>query len=386
MCPRFESRWYHSLRQCAGAAFFLTFAKIKSVHQLERQLAALISDLEMDCVAWVREKNLDARLIDCYREQILCHCSAPLVELDVDGGEKLKQWAALEETLQQFEEWGITRSSLVLTTGGGALSDAFGLAASIWKRGCRVIHMPTTSLAAIDAAWGGKTALNWHGAKNQIGTFHQPVHVHLDARWMHTLDSRNFRAGLAEAAKHALLDTAAFKLFQESTPTWPMRSEEDEDQWTSWLRNSARVKQSIVAADEFEKGERVTLNLGHTVAHALEAFAHEKNVDLLHGEAVAVGLHFAFFEASEGALADALVNPSQFEPIAWITQWLNDHIPTPNFTLPSSDAMWHWMTHDKKNQRDEVRDVAWRGVGNVVWPVSWQKETFEATWNRFSRL
>ena len=172
----------------------------------EQRLANVLTELQPDCVAWIHEDILAPSFSSNMNRPFerAAFNAFMLPECKVENN--AKRWESLPELFDLFGAWGLTRRSVVLTTGGGALSDAVGMATSIWKRGMRVVHMPTTPLAAVDAAWGGKTAFNWRGAKNQVGTIHLPEHVHLDARWMQTLGAREFRAGLAEAVKHAMLD------------------------------------------------------------------------------------------------------------------------------------------------------------------------------------
>ena len=135
-----------------------------------------------------------------------------------------------------------------------------------------------------------------------------------------------------------------------------------------------------------EQGERNLLNLGHTVAHALEAATADQGEPLLHGEAVAVGLRFALFEASEGVLSKEPLGEKSAADSTWIEHWLQTHLPMPEMTWPTAEVLWPWMIQDKKNVHVEVRDMAWRGVGQIHWPVTWEKSAFEATWTRFLRL
>ena len=235
MCPRFESRWYHVRRQCSGAAFFVTFVSMSEVMSTpEQRLANVLTELQPDCVAWIHEDILAPsfwsvmnRLFEnvAFHAFMLPECK---VESNANTGNRFR-------TVRSFGAWGLTRRSVVLTTGGGALSDAVGMATSIWKRGMRVVHMPTTPLAAVDAAWGGKTAFNWRGAKNQVGTIHLPEHVHLDARWMQTLGAREFRAGLAEAVKHAMLDPKALTWMQSHDN--PQAEDIHWEEMTRWFEN-----------------------------------------------------------------------------------------------------------------------------------------------------
>ena len=220
---------------------------------------------EPDRVVWIYERDLQEELLQEYREALHATYGSLAGECSLAGGEPLKTWGQVEQLLAKFRNWGVTRATVVVTTGGGALSDAVGFAAAIWKRGVRLIHIPTTPLAAVDAAWGGKTGINWGGSKNQLGTFAPPLAVHLDARWMRTLPSREFHAGLAEVAKHALLDEAAFVACRDNVPPWPP-SAQGHLAWTQFLEQSAQVKQNVVQEDPEERGVRCILNLGHTVA------------------------------------------------------------------------------------------------------------------------
>ena len=365
--------------------FFVTFVAMSEVMpSTEQRLAIVLKELQPDCVAWIHEDALAPLLIERYESAFLDSGILGLHVSKMKGGEQAKHWESLPRLFDLFGEWGLTRRSVVLTTGGGALSDAVGMAASLWKRGMRVVHMPTTPLAAVDAAWGGKTAFNWRGAKNQVGTIHLPQHVHLDARWMQTLSPREFRAGFAEAVKHAMLDPKALKWMQSHEI--PQAENTNWEEMTQWFENMSLPKRAIVDADLNEQGERNVLNLGHTVAHALEAAAADEGETLLHGEAVAIGLRFALFEAEESALATEILDQKAQDEAAWIEQWLQAHLPVPELTWPTEDALWHWMNHDKKNRHAEVRDMAWRGTGRIHWPLTWEKSAFEATWKRFLRL
>ena len=337
-----------------------------------------------DSVVWVHERDLDEALLAEFREALTEACGAIAGECSLKGGEHLKTWTSIDKLLAQFRDWGVTRASVVVTTGGGALSDAVGFAAAIWKRGVHLIHIPTTPLAAVDAAWGGKTGINWGGSKNQLGTFALPLAVHIDARWMQTLPAREFKAGLAEVAKHALLDKTAFATCSENMPTWPT-SPEGLASWTQLLSQSAQVKQGVVEQDPEERGVRCILNLGHTVAHAVEACTAATPAPWLHGEAVASGLHFALFEMTQLSLSARPAGAQAEVQAVSMVQWLSKHVPVPKSWPFAAQDLWAHMVHDKKNVGDEVRDVAWRGVGDVVWPVHWKKDAFEATWEAFVR-
>ena len=345
-----------------------------------------LRNVQPDGVAWIREESLETALVSEYRDALRSLGIQVMLETEFTGGEALKTWNLLPPLLAMFQSSGLTRRSVVITTGGGALSDFVGFAASIWKRGMQVAHIPTTTLAAVDAAWGGKTGVNWGEIKNQVGSFHPPVFVHLDSRWMKTLPQREFQAGLAEAAKHAMIDP---QVNLSPTPSFAdliQGLDSSVNAWNVWLSESAAVKTHIVAQDPHEEGMRIVLNLGHTVGHALESACLSTSTPILHGEAVALGLAFAMWEAEHTALHDEPLSKDAKQEADACRVWLNEHIPTPLSTLPEAEVLWPFMVQDKKNFGDEVRDVAWRGTGHLVWPVSWKKATFEATWNGFVRF
>ena len=329
----------------------------------------------MDALYWIHEEGLDATCVEAYREALQESTSVPLKIFVASGGEQMKSWDHLPSLLQAFSHHRLSRHSVVLTTGGGAMSDAVGFAASIWKRGMRVAHVPTSTLAMVDAAWGGKTAFNHDGKKNQLGTFHAPLFVHIDACWLNTLPERHRRSGLAEVAKHAMLDPI---LGWNHLKDWPDWSPTDQDvlrTWTDRMKDSAEAKRRIVEEDPFETGRRATLNLGHTIGHAVEAHFSATNAPWLHGEAVALGLRFAIFVAAESS-------PDDFQPLK---DWLQRQVPLPSVKFPTANELWPIMKHDKKNSLGEVREVHWKGWGDVVWPEILEKDAFKATWPAFLR-
>lgn len=188
-------------------------------------------------------------------------------------------WSALADG-------GASRHSLMVCLGGGMVTDLGGFAASTFKRGLRFINIPTTLLAMVDAAVGGKTGVNFNALKNEIGVFNEAAIVVIDTDFLRTLDKRNMLSGYAEMLKHALLHDEAM---------WAEHLKMDFNdinyaQLQKLVEQSIEVKRHIVTIDPHEKGLRKALNLGHTVGHALESFAMETGRPVLHGYAVAWGL------------------------------------------------------------------------------------------------
>jgi 3-dehydroquinate synthase len=206
--------------------------------------------------------------------------------LEMPDGERFKRLATLEKLAEKLVKLGADRGAILIALGGGVVCDVTGFLASVYMRGIDVIQVPTTVLAQVDAAIGGKTGVNLRAGKNLLGTFHQPRVVLIDPAVLATLPSREYRAGLYEALKCGIIgDAGLFRLFEDRR-----REILDRDAGVveEVIADSVRLKAAVVSADEREGGLRQVLNLGHTIGHALEAETHY--TQLLHGEAVAWGM------------------------------------------------------------------------------------------------
>ncbi|MGH9039479.1 MAG: 3-dehydroquinate synthase [Acidimicrobiia bacterium] len=214
------------------------------------------------------------------------------VELFLMGdGEEAKSLATVEDLCRRFAAWGLLRGDAVVALGGGVVGDTAGFAAAAYHRGVACLQAPTTLLAQVDAAIGGKTGVNLPEGKNLIGAFHQPVGVLADVATLTTLPEREYRSGLGEVAKYAFMGDAGLTARLTSPEGAAALAARDPDTLVEVVAASAAIKAGVVSADEHERtGLRATLNYGHTLAHALETAGH---YDLLHGEAVSVGLVFA---------------------------------------------------------------------------------------------
>jgi 3-dehydroquinate synthase len=206
--------------------------------------------------------------------------------LGMPDGERHKRLATVEKLAECMVERGADRDSVVIAFGGGVVGDVAGLLASVYMRGVRVVQIPTTVLAQVDASVGGKTGVNLGQGKNLIGTYHQPAAVLIDPSVLTTLPAREFRAGLYESLKCGVIGNAGlFRLIQEQPA--PLLAREP------WILErvitaSVRLKAAVVSQDERENGLRRILNFGHTIGHALEAETNYRKY--LHGEAVAWGM------------------------------------------------------------------------------------------------
>lgn len=207
-------------------------------------------------------------------------------------GEEAKVLATVEDLARGFAAWGLLRDDAVVALGGGVVGDTAGFAAACYYRGVDVVQVPTTLLAQVDSAVGGKTGVNLPEGKNLVGAFHHPLGVVADVETLASLPEREYRSGLGEVAKYALMDeeaaAGAAEILERETTRVLGR---DPAVLTELVARCVAAKAAVVEADPGERtGRRALLNLGHTLAHALETAG---GYDLFHGEAVAVGLVFA---------------------------------------------------------------------------------------------
>jgi len=205
---------------------------------------------------------------------------------EMPDGERAKRLANLEKLAEKLIEAGADRQSVIVALGGGVVGDVAGFLASVFMRGIPVVQIPTTLVAQVDSAIGGKTGVNLTSGKNLLGTFHQAACVLVDPDVLATLPEREYRSGLFEAMKYGVIrDRRIFEMMEKNRDALLGR---DGDLLEQLIADCIRVKADVVSSDERESGERRILNYGHTIGHALEAETRYKT--LLHGEAVGWGM------------------------------------------------------------------------------------------------
>ncbi|WP_294123838.1 3-dehydroquinate synthase family protein [Sphingomonas sp.] len=291
-------------------------------------------------------------------------------------GEAAKDWAVLHRLLSEFAERNATRSTPIVALGGGSVGDVAGLAASLFKRGCPIIHLPTTLLAQADSAIGGKTAIDAFGEKNLVGTFHQPALVVVDPAFLDTLDERQLRSGYAEVVKYGLIDDPAFFAWCEINGLGVLAGHRDLRQQA--IETAIRSKARIVASDvEDRTGRRALLNLGHSFGHAIEAEAGLGAV--LHGEAVALGIALAFRFSSELKICPAADTERVISHLA------KSGLPTRLADVGLAKAggrLVEWMRRDKKSSQSRVALVLARGIGKAFLETAVDAERLAAFLDR----
>jgi len=275
--------------------------------------------------------------------------------LFLPGGEDQKRLAPLEQIAEEMVRRGGDRSSLVIAFGGGIVSDMAGFLAAIFMRGIPVLQIPTTLLAQVDAAIGGKTGVNLVAGKNLIGSFHQPLAVLVDPAVLSTLPEREFRAGLYEIIKAGVIrDSELFRFLTEHSDHVLARQAAALDRI---IADSVRIKAEVVSADEREAGLRRILNFGHTFGHALEAETGYTRV--LHGEAVAWGMRAAVYLAENAGHLSA-------EDCVDILETLRLYGPTPSLDGISADKLHVRLLHDKKTIQGKIHFVLPVRIGEVA--------------------
>jgi len=273
----------------------------------------------------------------------------------VPAGEQSKSWRTARELVDQLLSLELSRSDFVVAFGGGVIGDVVGFAASILKRGCGYVQIPTTLLAQVDSSVGGKTAINTAAGKNLVGTFHQPSFVLIDPDALDTLPAREVRAGYAEIVKYALIGDAEFFHWLELHGREVLDG--DPAARVHAISTSVAAKVAIVAEDEREtSGRRALLNLGHTFGHALEAEAGFSD-KLLHGEAVAIGMVLAFaFSAERGLCSE--------EDAARVRTHLESAGLPVAFAADPAMLVMH-MLQDKKASTAGVSFILASGIGQA---------------------
>jgi 3-dehydroquinate synthase len=285
-----------------------------------------------------------------------------LGEVIVEPGEASKSFPMLASLSERLLELGVERGDCVVAFGGGVVGDLAGFAASILRRGVRVVQMPTTLLAQVDSAIGGKTGIDTKQGKNLVGTFHQPSLVLSDIAVLSTLSPREFRAGYAEVVKYGLLGDAPF--FDWLEASWPKVFATSGIERRLAVETSARAKAVIVETDEKEeKGTRALLNLGHTFGHALEAFAGYSD-RLLHGEAISIGMRLAFSFSAELGLCPASDVVRVERHLAAVG--LPVRIAAIPGGTPTPEALLMLMAQDKKVKGGKLGLILVRGIGEAL--------------------
>ena len=253
------------------------------------------------------------------------------------AGEISKNITTAVAIIEAMEKACLGRDTVVVALGGGTVGDMAGFAAAIFKRGVPVVQIPTTTLAQADSAVGGKTGVDSSVSKNAFGAFWHPAAVYIDVATLRTLDDRQYRAGLVESVKHALIaDSAYFDFLEDRLDAILAREPEVLE---AIAERNCRIKGSVVEADPHERNQRRMLNYGHTIGHAAESAS---DYELLHGEAIAIGIIAAGLIETEMGLAE----PGRLDRVRRILEKLGVPVKLPAHL--DENRVIDLLKHDKK--------------------------------------
>lgn len=299
-----------------------------------------------------------AKYVIMVDENTFNHCLPRLVQqveplqeaefVEVPVGEEAKSPEVAMQVWQTLLDGGADRQTVIVNHGGGCVSDLGGYVAAGYMRGLRYINVPTTLVAMVDAAIGGKTAVNFGGVKNSLGHFHFPSLTVVDTAFLASLDQQQILSGMMEMVKTAAVCDATLLESLLESDTLSKRQ----------IVEVAHIKSRIVKADPYDRGVRRILNFGHTFGHAIELHSQ-----LPHGIAVGVGMLAAMYlSVKKVGLDEGLYRR--------YGAWLRQRIELPHYTLHDTEAMLPLMHHDKKNAEGEIRCVLLAEPGAAVTPVS----------------
>lgn len=275
-------------------------------------------------------------------------------EIIIGAEDGNKTMETLAYVWSELSNHGATRHSLLINLGGGMVTDLGGFAAATFKRGLSYINIPTTLLAMVDAAVGGKTGINFNGLKNEVGVFAPADSVLIYGNFLRTLDNNNLFSGYAEMIKHGLISTpkhwASLLQFDFNKIDYSLLQ--------ALIAESVEIKKEVVTQDPYERGIRKALNLGHTVGHAFESLALETGKPVLHGYAVAWGLVCELYlsHTKVGFPIDKLRQTIQF---------IKSNYGALTFDCKAYERLYEFMTHDKKNEGNTINFTLLSEIGGI---------------------
>jgi 3-dehydroquinate synthase len=317
-------------------------------------LGSLWPKIEADFAGYNKFVVTDENLVSAGHLQTLLGQENVPVFIISPAGEASKNIDTAVSIIETMEKAYLGRDTLVIALGGGTVGDVAGFAAAIFKRGVPVVQIPTSTVAQADSSIGGKTGVDSSISKNAFGAFWHPAAVYIDVATLATLDDRQYRAGLVESVKHAIIADGEYFEFLESNLDAILERKPDVLEKVAYW--NCKIKGSVVEADPGERNLRRILNYGHTIGHAVEAAS---SFELLHGEAVAIGIIAAGLIEIEMQLAE----PGRLERIRQILQKLDVPVKLPK-DLADKDLI-DLLKRDKKAVNKWPRFVLISKIGQV---------------------
>lgn len=347
---------------------------MKNIHHYKMQQVIITKDIQKELSQFLFEHHYDKIFVlaDTHTYNLCFPVIRPLPAIEqatlivIAPGDTNKNLEQLTTVWQALSKNGASRNSLLINLGGGMITDLGGFAGATFKRGIDTLNIPTTLMASVDAAVGGKTGINFNGLKNEIGAFHIPVCVLIDCVFLQTLDRANLLSGYAEMIKHGLIHSEAIlnKLF-----AFDLDSKElNINIINELVKESIAVKEQIVNEDPKEKGIRKALNLGHTIGHAFESLSFEKQKPILHGHAVAAGLVSELYLSHKSC-------GFPVETLRRTVNFIKSCYPPFLFVCDDYEALYELMKHDKKNESGIINFTLLAQTGDIRINQSIDKES-----------
>ncbi len=347
--------------------------KVIFTSDINISLIEYIRDIDFDRIFILTDTNTEKSSLPVLND--FCKETPGIAYIKIEAGDENKNINSLNHIWTELSSHGATRRSLMINLGGGMVTDIGGFAAATFKRGIKFINIPTSLLAAVDAAVGGKTGINLNGLKNEVGVFAPASQVYISTQFFATMDLENLLSGYAEMLKHGLLDSEDYfrKLIKYDIAS------ADFEKLLPLLEESVNIKRKVVDIDPFEKGLRKALNLGHTVGHAFESFCMAKGKPVLHGYAVAWGIICELILSNKqcGFSSEALQRTAHF---------VKENYPVAYFTCKDYDRLYEFMTHDKKNDSGYINFTLLNNFGDIELNQSATREDIDIMFDIFRDL
>ena len=322
-------------------------SKVIITNNLNEDLSNILSNIDYDKLFLLVDNNTEKQCLPLLSNNIRSNANIIVIE----AGEDKKNIETIVSIWNQLDSMDAKRNSIFINLGGGVISDLGGFAASCYKRGIKYINIPTTLLAQVDASSGGKTGFNFNSYKNNIGLFSQPENVLISTDFLKTLSQKNILSGYGEMIKHGLINNGNYL---ENLLTFNFNNI-DYKQLSLLISTSVKIKVNIVLQDPEEKNIRKILNFGHTIGHAIESFALKNNLNIYHGEAVALGIICELY------LSTQKIN-FPIEKYEQISSRIKEIYPTFN-TENCINELIETMLHDKKNIDSRINFSLLKDVG-----------------------
>ena len=300
----------------------------------------------------VTDSNVEKLYLDEVKEQLL-KGGFDVSAISFEAGEQNKHMDTILSICKACIKHSMDRKSLIVALGGGVVGDMAGFAASIFMRGIDFIQVPTTLLSQSDSSVGGKTGIDFMGAKNILGAFHQPKLVYINTSTLKTLPKREFISGMGEVIKHGMIRNKEF--FNYLADNFDEISKVDDKTMLDVVYTNCKIKADVVSKDEFENGVRADLNFGHTIGHAIESYM---DFSLSHGECVGLGMLACCFIS---VLKNKLTN-CELESLKNVLGLYGFRVKIP---IADKNAIKELMKKDKKKANDKQKFILAEKIGFV---------------------